>query len=411
MARYELPKDWRWVRLGEAVSEIKSGFACGKQHAVPEGIPHLRTNNIGTNGELDLSLLIHLPAEIVDLNIYSLKSGDVLFNNTNSVELIGKTAIVRGDLPFVFSNHITRLRVKQDVIESEWLTLSLQYLWYQRFFEKGCQRWIGQAGFNTTRLKKVQIPLAPLPEQHRIVARIEELVSRIEEAKSLRHAAREETDAIMPAALSQIYSKMKEEGVTLRPLGEVCEVNPLRKGKMNYPDDMLVTFVPMSAVDAKLGAIVTPEERPFAKVKKGYTWFVENDVLFAKITPCMQNGKATIAKGLLKGVGFGSTEFHVLRPREEVLPEWIYFFVRRPSFRRLAEASFTGSVGQQRVPESFLKSQGIPLPSLDEQHRIATYLDHLQAKVVELRRLQEETEEEINATTSVILNMVFQGEL
>jgi len=411
MERYELPKDWRWVRLGEAVSEIKSGFACGKQHAVPEGIPHLRTNNIGTNGELDLSLLIHLPAEIVDLNIYSLKSGDVLFNNTNSVELIGKTAIVRGDLPFVFSNHITRLRVKQDVIESEWLTLSLQYLWYQRFFEKECQRWIGQAGFNTTRLKKVQIPLPPLPEQRRIVERIEKLVNHIEEAKRLRHAAREETKAIMPAALSQIYSKMKEEGVTLRPLGEVCEVNPSRKGKMNYPDDMLVTFVPMSAVDAKLGAIVTLEERPFAKVKKGYTWFVENDVLFAKITPCMQNGKATIAKGLLKGVGFGSTEFHVLRPREEVLPEWIYFFVRRPSFRRLAEASFTGSVGQQRVPESFLKSQGIPLPSLDEQHRIVTYLDHLQAKVLELRRLQEETEEEINATTSAILDRVFQGEL
>lgn len=160
-----------------------------------------------------------------------------------------------------------------------------------------------------------------------------------------------------------------------------------------------------------MGAIVTLEERPFAKVKKGYTWFVENDVLFAKITPCMQNGKATIAKGLLKSVGFGSTEFHVLRPREEVLPEWIYFFVRRPSFRRLAEASFTGSVGQQRVPKNFLKSQGIPLPSLDEQHRIVTYLDHLQAKVVELRRLQDETEEEINATTSAILDRVFQGEL
>jgi len=243
------------------------------------------------------------------------------------------------------------------------------------------------------------------------VARIEELTSRIEEAKDLRLAAQKETEAIMPAALAQIYSNVEERGWTLEPLGKVCEVNPSRKGKMRYPNDMLVTFIPMSAINAESGTIATPEERPFAKVKKGYTWFIENDILFAKITPCMQNGKVAIARSLLNGVGFGSTEFHVLRPLEGVSPEWVYFFVRQPSFRKLAEVNFTGSVGQQRVPDSFMKSQEIPFPPLDEQRRIVAYLDRLQSKVQELRRLQEETQKEIGAMTAAVLDKAFRGRL
>jgi len=88
----------------------------------------------------------------------------------------------------------------------------------------------------------------------------------------------------------------------------------------------------MSSVDDLLGVIKTIEMRPYAEVAKGYTYFEENDVIFAKITPCMQNGKHAIARGLVDGFGFGSTEFHVLRPGNEILPEWIHFFIRQPFF-------------------------------------------------------------------------------
>lgn len=141
-------------------------------------------------------------------------------------------------------SHLAAVKTIESAALVDFLYYWLCYLDVRRFIENEAY-----PSLKLSKIKSFQIPLLPLPEQHRIVARIEELVNRIEEAKRLRQSAREETDAIMPAALSQIYSKMKEEGVTLKPLGEVCEVNPSRKGRMNYPDDMLVTFVPMSAVE------------------------------------------------------------------------------------------------------------------------------------------------------------------
>ena len=128
------------------------------------------------------------------------------------------------------------------------------------------------------------------------------------------------------------------EGWLLATLSEVCEINPPKPPKNALPADAFVTFVPMPAVDEEQGAITAPHTRPFAEVRKGYTAFRENDVIMAKITPCMENGKAAIARGLTNGLGFGSTEFHVLRSTGAALPELLYHFILRESFRRAAEA-------------------------------------------------------------------------
>ena len=371
MKRYELPKDWRWVRLGEVVSEIKSGFACGKQHAVPGGIPHLRTNNIGINGELDLSVLIYLPAEIVDLNTYSLKSGDVLFNNTNSIELVGKTAIVRENLPFVFSNHITRLRVNQDVIESEWLTLSLQYLWYQRFFERECQRWIGQAGFNTMRLKKVQISLPPLPEQRRIVARIEEPVNRIEEAKRLRRAAREETDAIMPAALHRIFCQAEAKGWPKVRLAETCLKTERRDPRKESFTDFI--YIDISSVDNTTGRIVDPkiirsEDAPSRARKVIRT----NDLIFATTRPYLKS-IALVTPDLDNQIC--STGFCVLRADPaKALPDW-FFHVCRSELVLNQVIPLMRGANYPAVSDKDVFAAKVPLPALSEQRWIVAYPD------------------------------------
>ena len=104
--------------------------------------------------------------------------------------------------------------------------------------------------------------------------------------------------------------------------------------------------------------------RQVAEVEKGYTYFQEGDVLFAKITPCMENGKCAIAKRLVNGIGFGSTEFHVIRPKESVTSEWIYYYLRQETTRKKAKRSMTGSAGQKRVPSLFLQDVEIPLPPL-----------------------------------------------
>jgi len=141
----------------------------------------------------------------------------------------------------------------------------------------------------------------------------------------------------------------------------------------------------MSAVDEVSGTISAAQTRPFKEVRKGYTWFTDGDVLFAKITPCMENGKAALAAGLQGGVGFGSTEFHVLRPRDGVLPEWVRYFVRRESFRKEAQRSFTGTGGQQRVPVGFLERVMMPVPPLDEQRRIVDILSRAEG-ILRLQR-------------------------
>jgi len=150
----------------------------------------------------------------------------------------------------------------------------------------------------------------------------------------------------------------------------------------------------MTAVDDQAGTIATPEVRPFKQVQKGYTYFEEGDVLFAKITPCMENGKAAIVRGSLNGFGFGSTEFHVLRPGGSVIPEWIWLFIRQERFRKAAKDSFRGGVGQQRVPKKFLQQHPIPLPPIEEQRRIVARVEELIERVREAKRLRQQAKED-----------------
>lgn len=158
------------------------------------------------------------------------------------------------------------------------------------------------------------------------------------------------------------------------PLSKVCIVNP-KKSELKITNEALpVSFVSMAAVDEQRGIISTSETRKISDVSRGFTYFREGDVLFAKITPCMENGKAAIAKGLVNGLGFGSTEFHVLRPRPGISPEWVFYFVRSKVLRMEAASRMTGSAGQQRVPTSFFDEKVIPVPPLDEQHRLTKIL-------------------------------------
>ena len=184
-------------------------------------------------------------------------------------------------------------------------------------------------------------------------------------------------------------------------IGQVCDLNPRVNIDADAEGD--VTFIPMSAIDEFMGEITTPESCDIEDVRTGYTRFRENDVLFAKITPCMQNGKAAIARSLINGQGFGSTEFHVLRAGSHVLPEWLFCYVRSSVFRERAEAAFTGSAGQQRVPSGFLESAPIPLPPLSEQRRIVAILD--QARSV--RRLRQQAEDLTNQLIPAIFHDMF----
>jgi len=205
-------------------------------------------------------------------------------------------------------------------------------------------------------------------------------------------------------------TKPLPEGWQWVRLGDVCMINPSRPNGFTRLLDAPTTFVPMAAVDGNLGVISKPGSRSYSEVSTGYTYFGEADVLFAKITPCMQNGKHAIARNLLDGVGFGSTEFHVIRPSVLILPEWIHFFIRQPFFLQEAASYFVGAVGQQRVPESFLANYGIPLPPLPEQRHIAAKVQELMKDVERARAACETQLESAKALPQAYLRQVFESE-
>jgi type I restriction enzyme, S subunit len=175
-------------------------------------------------------------------------------------------------------------------------------------------------------------------------------------------------------------------------IGEIAEVNPRDRAIRDLPDDLPVSFVPMAAVDAESGTIASPDVRVLGQVRKGFTPFADGDVIMAKITPSMENGKAAIAHALTNGLGFGSTEFHVMRPTAAVMPEYLFHFIRQVPFREEAKANFAGTAGQLRVPARFVEEHALPLPPISEQQRIVTKLEELltrlDAGVAGLHRLQ-----------------------
>ncbi len=192
-------------------------------------------------------------------------------------------------------------------------------------------------------------------------------------------------------------------------IDDIAAVNPGRIDGLSA--DTRVSFVPMPAVSDIDGEIVSPTVRPFGEISKGYTQFQEGDVIFAKITPCMENGKIAVARSLENGVACGSTEFHVVRPLGENSPDFIWRFLRQKSFRDDAEASMTGAVGQRRVPAAYLKESRVRLPPLPEQRRIVAKIDSLAGKSRRARDHLDHISRLVEKYKQAVLAAAFRGDL
>lgn len=177
-----------------------------------------------------------------------------------------------------------------------------------------------------------------------------------------------------------------DKGWGLTTLGRCCELNPKRPKGIS--DDIDVSFVPMPSVSED-GHMDCSNLKHYAEVKKGFTYFAESDVLFAKITPCMENGKGAIARGLSNGIGAGSTEFHVLRPivgRSNSY--WLYILTMFAAFREGARNVMTGTGGQLRVPISYLNDYVIALPPIELQEQFASIVEQADKSKFVVQRLQ-----------------------
>jgi len=194
-------------------------------------------------------------------------------------------------------------------------------------------------------------------------------------------------------------------------LREIAEINPKIPNKEAIPDNREVQFLPMKLVEEVSGIIHLTEVRKYAEVKKGYTSFVDGDIIFAKVTPCMENGKIAIVDNLINGIGFGSSEFHVIRNRKELNNKYLFHYLVQNKFRNEAANAMTGAVGLRRVPKQFLEDYVVPLPPKETQQAVVSKIEELFSELdkgIENLRIAQK---KLKTYRQSVLKWAFEGRL
>lgn len=192
---------------------------------------------------------------------------------------------------------------------------------------------------------------------------------------------------------------MVPNGWTLMSLGKLCDINPK---KIKKPENGKVSFIAMNQLSEE-GQIITHLPREYEEVSKGFTSFKDGDVLVAKITPCFENGKGALVQGLTNGVGFGSTEFHVLRAKENTSPEFIYYLTRTKELRVRGENNMQGSAGHRRVTADYFNAYKVLTPPLPEQRKIANILSTWDKAISTTERLVDNSKQQKKALMQQLL--------
>ena len=233
----------------------------------------------------------------------------------------------------------------------------------------------------------LSIPLPPLTIQEQIVAELDSYQKIID-------GARQVVENYKPTIQNNSHWE------TVR-LGDICELNPRKSEVKDFEGD--VSFVPMAVISDTDMYFSVQEQKPLKEVYTGYTYFRDDDVLLAKVTPCFENGKSGLAKNLENGIGFGSSEFFVLRANpDRVLPEYIYYIINSNRFISEGTPQMTGTGGLRRLTKDFVLNYPVSLPPLDEQRKIVNQTEEEIAVVEQNKRLIEIFEKKINDKISEV---------
>ena len=339
------------VKLGDIAIEAKSSNKGDKTGIRIVGLEHLTPSNV---------TLSSWSEDTENTFTKEFSKGDVLFGRRRAY--LKKAAVA----PFdgICSGDITVIRAIEGKVDPDLLPFIIQN---DFLFEFAVGKSAGSLSprVKWTHLKEFAIELPSMPAQSKLA----ETLWSINETKNAYEDLINKTDELVKSQFIEMFGELgkDDKGWGLTTIGECCELNPKRPRDIN--DELLVSFVPMPAVSED-GKIDCSDIKPYKEVRKGFTYFAENDVLFAKITPCMENGKGAVAKGLEGGIGSGSTEFHVLRPIiGKSNPYWLYILTMFESFRVGARKVMTGTGGQLRVPIGYLNDYPISLPPIESQER------------------------------------------
>lgn len=306
----------------------------------------------------------------------------------------------------------------------------VNYLYYWLYANKSTLNSFGQGStfmeLPREKFAMLKISIPSEKEQtaiaHYLDTKLGEIDTLIGKQQTLLEKLAEQRTAVITHAVTKGLNPaapMKNSGVEW--LGDVpthWEVKRLRftlslnpvKSELNIPEDTLVSFVPMEAVNFDKDLTLS-EERNLDEVYKGYTYFKNGDVILAKITPCFENGKSAIAQNLTNGIAFGTTELHVLRSQDSINNHFLYYLIKSDSFMKIGESEMYGAGGQKRVPEEFIKNFLIGLPPYYEQAAIADYLDQETAKIDRLCNTVNQTIGRLKEYRTALITQAVTGKI
>lgn len=249
-------------------------------------------------------------------------------------------------------------------------------------------------------LKEKKFPVTEYSDQlhiANILSKAENLIAQRKESIRL-------LDEFLKSTFWKMFGEIKGERV---PLTSACILNPKKSEISEIDKTIEVSFVPMANVSEK-GEVNLSQTKPLESIWNGFTYFREDDVVFAKITPCMENGKGAIMKNLKNKIGFGTTEFHVLRPIDGISTSvWLYYLTAQDSFRKKAEQNMTGSAGQKRVPPAFFEKYKVIVPPIELQTQFAQIVEKTEA----LKTQYQQSLQELENLYGSLSQKAFRGEL
>ena len=359
------PKGWPTKRLSE-LAEYSIGLTYKPEQICDDGTIVLRSGNI-QDGKISFSDIVRVNAPIKE-SLF-VKEDDILMCSRNgSASLVGKVAMIPDiNEPMTFGAFMTIIRSA----EAKYLYLYFQSQDFRERVSEGKSSTMNQ--ITQKMLDKVEVPFPDKDVREALSA----IASQADKSKFGDFKSQ-----FIEMFGNPLSSKQKNE---LKRLGQCCIINP-RRPNIALCDTDKVSFIPMPAVSED-GYLVDMTDEEYGKVKKGFTYFENNDVLFAKITPCMENGKGAIVHGLTNGIGMGSTEFHVLRPINGISsPYWLLALTRMPIFRERAAKNMSGTGGQKRVSASYLDHFMVGLPAIEEQRRFEAIYRQADKSKFELRK-------------------------
>ena len=376
------PESWRETTVGNVILDLQPGFA-QKPGEEDEGTtPQIRTHNITPNGKISLKGIKHISASVKESARYTLMKGDVIFNNTNSEEWVGKTAMFDQDGEYVFSNHMTRLRVHHELIMPEYLAIYLHLLWSMGYSKTRAKRWVSQAGIDSAALSSFSIILPTLPEQKRIV----DILQQADSVVLTQQSRHQQLDLMIKAALERIVFAIDE--TDWKPIGEMVET---RYGTSVSANESVESGTPILRIPNIMGGEVNTTDMKYVNLSKAELdrlQLIDTDVLIVRSNgnPDYVGRSAPITKDLVpKIVVYASYLIRLRTDINQLLPEYLSAFLNSAFGRAAMRNAIRTTAGQSNLSGENLTKVRLPVPTIAEQlefkkfwlevHRIRKLID------------------------------------